>query len=69
MKKLNTFPQFFLSIATLDKNNKNIKSIKERNINDSIIEFLNESNTLSDLARIIGDFFLAFISKAKNIII
>ena len=68
-EKLTTFYQIFFSIVTLDKNRKNIESIKEENDSDSIIECLDQSTTLSDLARNIGDSFLAFKSEAKKMTI
>ena len=68
-EKLTTFYQIFFSIVTLDKNRKNIESIKEENDSDSIIECLDQSTTLSDLARNIVDSFLAFKSEAKQMTI
>ena len=64
-EKLTAFHQIFFSIATLDRNN-NIESIKEGNVSDNIIECLDQSTTLSDLARNIGDSFLAFTSELKK---
>ena len=63
--KLTAFHQIFFCIATLDKNN-NIESIKEGNVRDNIIECLDQSTTLLDLARNIGDSFLAFTSELKK---
>ena len=64
-EKLTAFHQIFFSIATLDKNN-NIESIREGNVSDNIIECLDQFTTLSDLARNIGDGFLAFTSELKK---
>ena len=41
-EKLTTFYQIFFSIVTLDKNRKNIESIKEENDSDSIIDCLDQ---------------------------
>ena len=65
-EKLTTFNHNFFFIATIDKNRKNNESTKEGNVSDSIIECLDQSKCLSDLAKNIGDSFFAFTSEAKK---